>query len=156
MVTGPVQQPSTVAAAARPPAARQPQPTLLNDVPAIARALAVPAGEPRWREHLIQHLGPARRGFAEHVRVTEGPAGLYAELLDQAPRLDRGVRQLTREHAVIVAALAALQHAAALPEVSTEELHARVGELLRALHRHRQRGADLLWEAYQADLGGED
>lgn len=154
MVTGPIQQPSTVAAAARPPAARQP--TLLNDVPAIARALAVPAGEPRWRERLILHLGPVRHGFAEHVRVTEGPSGLYAELIDQAPRLDRGVRQLTREHAVIVAALAALQHAAALPEVPPEELRARVGELLRALHRHRQRGADLLWEAYQADLGGED
>lgn len=154
MVTNPIQQP--VAAAARPPAARQPWPTLPGDMPALVRALAVPMGEPRWRERLIHQLGPVRQGFAEHVRVTEGPTGLYAELLLQAPRLDRGVRQLTREHALIVAALAALQHAAVLPEVPAEELRSRVGELLRALHRHRQRGADLLWEAYQADLGGED
>ncbi|NES15304.1 MULTISPECIES: hypothetical protein [Micromonospora] len=156
MVTGPIQQPSTVTAAGRPPAARQPWPTLPGDMPALVRALAVPMGQPYWREHLIHHLGPVRQGFAEHVRVTEGPTGLYAELLRQEPRLDRGVRQLTREHALIVAALAALQQAAALPEVAAEELRARVGELLRALHRHRQRGADLLWEAYQADLGGED
>jgi hypothetical protein len=155
MVTGPIQQSSTVAAAARPPAARQHRPTLLGDVHAIARALALPPGEPRWRERLIIHLGPVRRDFAEHVRVTEGPAGLYAELLHQAPRLDRGVRLLTREHAAIVAALAALQHAAELPGVPAEELRRRAGDLLRALHRHRQRGADLLWEAYEADLGGE-
>ncbi|WP_279433321.1 hypothetical protein [Micromonospora sp. KC606] len=35
------------------------------------------------------------------------------------------------------------------------ELRRRTGLLLRALARHRQRGAGLHWEAYQADLGGE-
>lgn len=156
MVTGPIQQPSTVPAAARPPVARQPRPTLLGDVHTLARVLAAPPGERAWREHLAIHLGPIRRGFAEHVRLTEGPGGLYAELLDQAPRLDRGVRLLTHEHTAIAAAITALQHAAELPAASAEELRERVGQLLRALDRHRQRGADLLWEAYQADLGGED
>jgi hypothetical protein len=153
MVTGPLQQPSTVAPAA-PPAARQP--ALPGDVPAIARALAVPAETPRWRELLIRRLGPVRSGFAEHVRATEGPTGLYAELLHQAPRLDRRVHRLTSEHAAIVAALAALHRAAALPEVPGDDLRGQVDLLLHALHRHRQHGADLLWEAYQADLGGED
>ncbi|MFU8849703.1 hypothetical protein ACNAW0_01720 [Micromonospora sp. SL1-18] len=156
MVTGPIQQPSTVAGAARPPAARQPRPNFLGDVRALARALAASPGEPRWREQLILHLGPVRKGFAEHVRVTEGPTGLYAALLHEAPRLDRGVRRLTGEHNAIATAIAALQQAAALPGVSAEELRDRVGHLLGALDRHRQRGADLLWEAYQTDLGGED
>jgi hypothetical protein len=155
MVTGPIQQPSTVAPAARPPAACQPGPTFPGDLHALARALATPAGEPRWREHLVVQLGPVRRGFAEHVRLTEGPNGRYAELLDQAPRLDRGVRRLTHEHAAIAAALVALQRAAELPAVPPEEVRERVGHLRRALDRHRQRGADLLWEAYQTDLGGE-
>lgn len=156
MVTGPIPQPSTVAAAAPPPAAPLPWPSLPGAVPALLRALDGPAGEPHWRARLLQRLGPVRQGFAEHVRLTEGPAGLYAALLHEAPRLDRGVRRLTGEHARIVTTLAALQGAAALPEVPTEELRARVAELLQALRRHRQRGADLLWEAYQADLGGED
>jgi hypothetical protein len=156
MVTGPIQQPSTVAAAARPPAARQPRPNFLGDVHALARALATSAGEPSWRERLIVHLGPVQQGFADHVRVTEGPTGLYAALLHEAPRLDRGVRRLTGEHTAIAAAITALQQAATLPGVSAEELRDRVGRLLGALDRHRQRGADLLWEAYQADLGGED
>ncbi|MCW3814725.1 hypothetical protein ONA91_09685 [Micromonospora sp. DR5-3] len=155
MVTGPIQQPSTVAPAARPPAARQPGPTLPGELSALARALATSAEESRWREHLVVQLGPVRRGFAEHVRLTEGPDGLYAELLHQAPRLDRGVRLLTHEHAAIAAALVALQRAAELPAVPAEEVRERVGNLLRALDQHRQRGADLLWEAYETDLGGE-
>ncbi|GAA4569936.1 hypothetical protein GCM10023176_27540 [Micromonospora coerulea] len=154
MVTHPIQQPSTVVAAARPPAARQHRPTLHGDVHALARALAG-SREPHWRERLVVRLGPLGRAFADHVRVTEGPAGLYAELLHQAPRLDRGVRLLTREHADIAAAIVALQHVAEAPGVPVEELCGRAAQLLRALQRHRQRGADLLWEAYQADLGGE-
>ncbi|WP_446212809.1 hypothetical protein [Micromonospora sp. IBSANI012] len=153
MATGPIQQPSVAPPAVRPPAARRPSPP--GDLPALARALAVPPGEPRWRERVIVHLTPVRRGFAEHVRITEGPAGLYAEVLAQAPRLHRGVRLLTREHAAIVAALADLQRAVERPGVCAEELRRRTDDLLRALSRHRQRGADLLWQAYQTDLGGE-
>ncbi|MEU5942620.1 hypothetical protein ABZ807_26400 [Micromonospora sp. NPDC047548] len=153
MVTGPIQQPSVAPPAVRPPAARRP--VSPGDLPALARALAVPPGEPRWCERVIVHLAPVRRGFAEHVRITEGPAGLYAEVLAQAPRLHRGVRLLTREHAAIVAALAELQRAVERPGVCPEELCRRTDELLRALSRHRQRGADLLWQAYQTDLGGE-
>ncbi|SCL19907.1 hypothetical protein GA0070624_1867 [Micromonospora rhizosphaerae] len=155
MVTGPIQQPSTVAATARPSVAGQHRPNLLADVHALLRALMAPAGEPHWRERLVLHLDPVRQGFAEHVQLTEGPTGLYAELLHQAPRLHRRVGLLTREHGAIAAAIAALQHAAELPGVPAEELCGRAGHLLRALSRHRQRGADLLWEAYQADLGGE-
>ncbi|MEH0933796.1 hypothetical protein [Micromonospora psammae] len=153
MATGPIQQPSVVPPTVRPPAARRPGPS--GDLYALARALAVPAGEPRWRERVIVHLTPVRRGFAEHVRVTEGPGGLYAEVLAQAPRLHRGVRLLTREHTAIIAALADLRHAVEAPGVCAEELRRRTDELLRALARHRQRGADLLWQAYQTDLGGE-
>lgn len=154
MVTGPIQQPSVAPPTVRPPAARPPTPPG-GALPALARALAVAPEEPRWRERVIVHLAPVRRGFAEHVRITEGPVGLYAEVLAQAPRLHRGVRLLTREHAAIVAALADLHRAVERPGVGAEELRRRTDELLRALARHRQRGADLLWEAYQTDLGGE-
>ncbi|MEV0157026.1 hypothetical protein AB0H57_25310 [Micromonospora sp. NPDC050686] len=151
MVTGGIQQPYAV----RPPAGHPPRSSLGADVRALAGVLAVPLREARWRERLILRLAPVRAGFADHVRVTEGPAGRYAELLGQAPRLDRGVRLLTREHAAIAAGLAGLQRAAELPGVPAEELRGRAGQLLRAMSRHRQRGADLIWQAYQTDLGGE-
>ncbi|MEU8422867.1 hypothetical protein AB0C15_18515 [Micromonospora sp. NPDC048835] len=168
MVTGPVQQPSLVA---RPrvahPAGRpadpppiglpgEPRPAgLAGDVHALGRAVAVPSTQPRWREDVLLRLRPVRQGFAEHVRVTEGPTGLYRELLTQSPRLDHGVRLLTREHAVIVAAILAVQQIAERAGAHPDELRHRAGHLLRRLARHRRRGADLLWEAYQTDLGGE-
>jgi len=155
MVTQPIRQPSTVTGTRQRPAADPHPASLLGDLRALLRTLAVPAEEPCWREHLVVQLAPLRRGFAEHVRVTEGPEGLYAELLAQAPRLDRGVRLLAREHVTITAALAALQHAAELPGVSAHELRGLASHVLRALSRHRQRGADLLRQAYETDLGGE-
>ncbi|MEV4545814.1 hypothetical protein [Micromonospora echinaurantiaca] len=153
MVTGPIQQPSAVFEAVRPHAAHRG--ALAGDVHALARALAGPPGEPRFRELVALRLVPVRQSFAEHVQVTEGPSGLYAELLAHAPRLYRGVRLLTREHDLIAAALADLQEAAELPGVPVDVLLDRAGRLLRALARHRRRGADLLWQAYQTDLGGE-
>ncbi|MEU4550799.1 hypothetical protein EV382_6114 [Micromonospora violae] len=168
MVTGPVQQPSLVArsrvphptgpAADPPPVGLpgEPRPAgLAGDVHALGRAVAVTSTGPRWREDVLLRLGPVRQGFAEHVRATEGPTGLYRELLAQSPRLDHGVRLLTREHAVIVAAILAAQQIAERPGTHPDELRHRVGHLLRRLARHRRRGADLLWEAYQTDLGGE-
>ncbi|SCE68569.1 hypothetical protein [Micromonospora chokoriensis] len=164
MVTGPVQQPSVVA---RPRAAHpvdshpiglpgEPRPAgLAGDVHAFGRAVAVPTTEPCWREEVLLRLRPVRQGFAEHVRATEGPTGLYRELLTQSPRLEHGVRMLTREHVTIVAALLAVQRIAEQTEVSPDELRHRAGHLLRKLARHRRRGSDLLWEAYQTDLGGE-
>ncbi|MFI6779931.1 hypothetical protein [Micromonospora sp. NPDC050276] len=168
MVTGPVQQPSLVT---RPRVAQpaglpadahpiglpgEPRPAgLAGDVHAFGRAVAVASTEPRWREDVLLRLRPVRQGFAEHVRVTEGPTGLYRELLAQSPRLDHGVRLLTREHAAIVAAILAVQQIAERPKAHPDELRHRAGHLLRRLARHRRRGADLLWEAYQTDLGGE-
>ncbi|WP_327042729.1 hypothetical protein OG400_11555 [Micromonospora ureilytica] len=168
MVTGPVQQPSVVA---RPRVAHpaglpadphsiglpgEPRPAgLAGDVHALGRAVSVTTTGPRWREDVLLRLRPVRQGFAEHVRVTEGPSGLYRELLTQSPRLDHGVRLLTREHAAIVAAILAVQQIAERSEAPPDELRHRAGHLLRRLARHRRRGADLLWEAYQTDLGGE-
>ena len=168
MVTGPVQQPSrrrptarraSGGAPRRPPSSGlpgEPRPAgLAGDVHALGRAVAVASTEPRWREEVLLRLRPVGQGFAEHVRVTEGPAGLYRELLTQSPRLHHGVRLLTREHVAIVAAILAVQRIAERPETRPDELRHRAGHLLRRLARHRRRGADLLWEAYQTDLGGE-
>ncbi|MET8308375.1 hypothetical protein [Micromonospora sp. NPDC005173] len=166
MATGPVQQPSRAAAyphSAGLPAG--PHPTglpgdprpagLAGDLHALARAVAVAATEPSWRERVLVRLRPVGQGFAEHVRVTEGPTGLYWELLAHSPRLDHGVRLLTREHAEIVAAILSVQRAAEQPQTCPDEVRGRAGHLVRTLARHRRRGADLLWQAYQMDLGGE-
>ena len=89
--------------------------------------------------------------------VTEGPEdGLYAELLDHAPRLARQVQVLIREHAAIAATMSALQRRDRHCRTYGWRSSARGPvELLRELSRHRQRGADLVYEAYETDIGGE-
>ncbi|MET8230220.1 hypothetical protein ABZS77_06010 [Micromonospora sp. NPDC005298] len=169
MATGPVQQQSLVArrSAAHPHPTGLPDPYplglpgeprpagLAGDVHALARAVALPTTEPRWRDDLLLRLRPVGHRFAEHVRVTEGPTGLYRELLTHSPRLHHAVRLLTREHGAIVATLLAVQRLAEGSDTSPDEVRHRAGYLLRTLARHRRRGADVLWQAYQMDLGGE-
>jgi hypothetical protein len=136
-------------------AARRHRVTLLHAIRAVEEALAAPAQEPGWRERVSVRLQTLGAAFADHVMVTEGPAGLYAELLDYAPRLSRQAEGLIREHAAVETALSALVRRAALPGIRIEELRSWTSDLLRELSRHRQRGADLVYEAYHTDIGGE-
>lgn len=138
-------------------AARRHRAELLQSIQSFERALAVPAGDPDWRAGVAGRLRALRAAFTEHVVFTEGPAGLYAELLDHAPRLARGVEVLVREHAALTAAMDALQahaHAGAAGS-AVDDLRGWATDLLRELSRHRQRGADLVYEAYATDIGGE-
>jgi hypothetical protein len=157
MAVGPTQHPVT--ASAVPDASlrmvRRHRAALLRDIHRFEQSIAAPAGAPEWRHRFSARLGGLGDAFAEHVLVTEGPDGLYAELLDHAPRLARGVHVLIREHGAITATLEALQRRADLPEATTEELRGWASDLLRELSRHRQRGADLVYQAYQTDIGGE-
>lgn len=134
-------------------AARRHRAELLQTIQAFEAALAVPAGDPAWRDGVAERLRALREAFGEHVVVTEGPDGLYAELLDHAPRLANGVGALVREHAGVLGAIDAL--VARFPSGDIERLRGRSTELLRQLARHRQRGADLVYEAYATDIGGE-
>jgi hypothetical protein len=60
---------------------------------------------------------------------------------------------LVREHSAVFSALDAL---AARIDTEPERLRGWAEDLLRALAEHRQRGADLIYEAYTTDLGGEN
>ncbi|MEN3612290.1 hypothetical protein AAH979_22395 [Plantactinospora sp. ZYX-F-223] len=135
--------------------ARRRRAALLGEIHVLEQAIAAPARDPGWRPRVRSSLGGLRGAFAEHMVSTEGPDGLYAELLDHAPRLARGVHVLIREHAAVVATMAALQRRVDLPDIGVTELRNRATDLLRELSRHRQRGADLVYEAYQTDIGGE-
>ncbi|WP_203700308.1 hypothetical protein [Asanoa iriomotensis] len=135
--------------------ARRHRAALLREIQMFEHAIASPSAEPGWRERMSNRLRALRGAFAEHIVVTEGEDGLYAELLEHAPRLHRRVQVLTREHAVIAVSMSALQRRADLPGARIEELRGCGGEILRALSRHRQRGADLVYDAYETDIGGE-
>lgn len=136
-------------------AARWHRAALVPTIDLFERVLVEPAPAETLRGRLGAGLQALRRSFVDHVVVTEGPDGLYAELLDHAPRLAPGVGVLVNEHARVVAAIDALAGRVRAPDADLDELRHRSGRLLRRLCRHRQRGADLVYEAYDTDIGGE-
>jgi len=136
-------------------AARRHRVELLGTIHAFERAIAVPSAEPDWRHHVARRLGRLRQAFTDHVEVTEGSDGLYAELLTAAPRLARAVGVLVREHVIVVRTLDTFAQRLDDPSIEVERFRGWASDLLRELSRHRQRGADLVYEAYATDIGGE-
>jgi hypothetical protein len=128
---------------------------------ALERALASPAGPgvsaAAWSDRLRESLRRLYDAFAQHVSITEGPDGLYAELAQHSPRLAHAVVRLTDEHGDVVRRIEELLTMADVSAVAGHVPEARKAgtELLVVLMRHRQRGADLVFEAFGLDIGGE-
>lgn len=127
----------------------------------LEQALAEPAARDAaaWRDGVRAVTDDLAEALDEHVEETERPNGLFDELTAIAPRLDERVGNLRGEHPRLIARLAALR--AALdsdPSGPDPAAPARIAgvALLGELFRHRQAGADLLYEAYWVDVSTGD
>lgn len=126
----------------------------------LEAALAAPARgrEIVWGEATHAALVMIADDFGAHVEVTEGPGGLHQAILAGDLRLANAVEALTAEHGQIaeeVASLVADSQAPVTPE-DVDDLRERATRMLGHIVRHRQRGADLIYEAYATDVGGCD
>jgi hypothetical protein len=127
---------------------------------AFEAALAAPAvGRiPEWTPGLVAALDQLDTRVKEHVAATEGPAGFHSEIVTSSPRLHHHVKVLVTEHQRIAELLDQLRratnHARTGGQVSG--IRAQGTTVLALLAKHRQRGADLIYEAYQRDLGAGD
>jgi len=112
-----------------------------------------------WVDSVRATLVRVRETFAAHVEATEGADGLYQEVLTLAPRLSGAVNRLQREHGDIASALDEVDSRLDDPmsdvDVRVESIRDAGVRLLGLLVRHRQRGADLIYEAYDVEIGGE-
>jgi hypothetical protein len=125
-----------------------------GSVRGLAWAIADIDRDPQWSRRLHRHLDRLHAAFDDHVRVTEGATGTYAEVVTAAPRLARGVKLLAGDHQRLATALAVLRQRAE-SGAQPADLRRCGASLLVLLDRHRQRGIDLLYEAYGTDIGGE-
>ena len=131
---------------------------LRESISALEDALAAPAtaDQARWAQRVHVALVELSGDFREHIDITEGPDGLYRDLLKTSPRLSDAAASLTREHVLIRGQIDHLL-ARVTPDVNEEVDRVRdLGTaLLGRLVRHRQRGSDLVFDAYHFDIGGE-
>lgn len=132
---------------------------LRESMSALEGALAAPvaADHVRWAERVHVALVELSGDFREHIDMTEGPDGLYLDLLRTSPRLSDAVAGLTREHVLISGQVDHLLARLTAPGVIEDVDRVRdLGTaILGRLVRHRQRGSDLVFDAYDLDIGGE-
>jgi hypothetical protein len=132
---------------------------LRESMDALEQALAAPApGRAQaWAERVHVALVELSADLRAHVEATEGPDGLHAAVLATAPRLSGAVHRLGDEHVALRATVADLlsQLDGGGGPGSVDAVRERATALLGRLVRHRQHSSDLVFEAYQADLGGE-
>lgn len=127
---------------------------LYDSLISVRRAVGAPiASGARWRQRLYRELVQLARAADDHVRETEAPDGLLAEIIEEAPRLWREVDGLRAEHVELVGGCARV-----LGQVNGTDspllLRRHVNSLLGRFERHRYRGADLVYEAFDVDIGG--
>ena len=139
---------------------------LLQAVVGLEDALAGPIGDQeRWRLRVAMAVDHAVARISEHIAQTEGRGNILDEILAVAPRLERRVKQMRVDHENLEKA--AHQLVVAVTELSAVDddtesdvmedraiaVRNQAVEVMGQIARHRQRGADLIYEAYQVDLG---
>jgi len=126
----------------------------------VERAISSPAAGrlETWTGDVVKRLTILLDAIDEHIEVTERPEGLYDEILHRAPRLSSQVDRLRAEHSALrdgTAKLIERLHSTAIGEGwPLEEARDDAQRLLGKIVKHRQQGADLVWEAYNLDIGG--
>jgi hypothetical protein len=126
----------------------------------VERAISSPASgrEQDWSKDVIRALQDLDHAIGEHIQVTERPGGLYDEISERAPRFATKIDLLREEHPELrdgtrdlVSRLEETPVGDAWPLADARD---DLQRLLGRLVRHRQLGADLVWEAYNLDIGG--
>ena len=116
-------------------------------------AAASPSGVSGWYDRLIEQLEVLQTALLEHVEEVEAGDGLLAELAERAPRLVNQINHVRDQHPGLCQQVEqALAHVRGSAPVA--DLRVEVLEALSAIARHRQEGADLVYEGYTVDIGG--
>ncbi len=133
--------------------ARERRAAMRETLARLEDALARPVAADDWRPVVADRLQDLQRSLDAHTTEVEGPDGILADLMQTAPRLAVGVDQMRADHIRLAGSLTTLLGAA--QQLEPRDLRERSLELLADFVRHRQDGADLVYEAFNADIGGQ-
>jgi len=132
---------------------------LFDAVRHLEQALTAAEKEPLVTDEIRDLIDEVRADLALHRALAEGKKGLHLDIVRSSPRHAYAVRRLHAEHRMLFARVEELRASAASRVydggATLERLRSCARSLMREITKHRQREADLVYEAYQTDLGGE-
>ena len=120
----------------------------------LEATVARPAIPDGWSDAVDASLRQLQEALEAHIREVEAPDGLLADIVDMAPRLVSEVETIKDEHRELARSGARARETLRGDGVaSVTEVRRRVMSFLGRLAIHRQRGSDLVYEAYNDDIG---
>jgi hypothetical protein len=122
----------------------------LKDAATALRVASEAPEEDRF-DRISEALEQVSAALEVHIGLTEGPDGTHAQLLAAAPRLSNDIRLLAKDHAFIEC----LTETTSLALQADDPVEEHIARLLERMSRHRLRDRQLVYEAYQVDIGGQ-
>lgn len=121
----------------------------MND---LEKSAARPHAGPGWSQDVRASVTRLHNALETHIRDVEGPEGLFEAVVATAPRLAHDAEDLRGEHHDLMRSIGSVDRA--LDDSSGKAvIRRRVMSLLARLVVHRQRGSDLVYNAYNIDIG---
>lgn len=126
-----------------------------------AAAAPAPRRLEAWVMTVHDALVDLGAAFERHIAVTEGPDGLLERIKNEAPRLAAPVSALVDEHQQLRDRISetvdlARQAADRTDPGAADQVRQAVTDLMGTIVYHRQAGSDLVYEAYEVDIGAGD
>lgn len=110
---------------------------------------------PDWHQVVDDALAGVEDALRRHTTEVEAKGGLLTDIVTRAPRLAAAAESLRAEHRQLEEDIWAVRAVAGTHGVDPSQVRAEVLGLVSRLAMHRQTGADLLYDAYSVDLGGD-
>lgn len=124
----------------------------------LERSAARPSAHTDWIDDLATRVHSLQVALNNHIAEVEPPTALLDRITDQAPRLQRRVEETRKHHIVLSGLIEQLLESMATAKTSdpipVDSLRDGVVEVLTEMARHRQDGADLIYDAYAVEIGG--
>lgn len=133
--------------------------TLYHATLDLEHAIGLPTGDlQNWRSQTLTAARQLADRITEHTRQAEAPGEFLDLVTTQAPHLVNAAKKLEAEHDNLtrhsVDLLDMIERLNPTDGLSTaEEIRRSALQLMGLLIRHRQQGADLIYLAYNEDLG---
>ena len=124
----------------------------------LETVVAGPSASEGWLGRVYESLDDLLEALQAHIDEVEGPDGLLAQIIDEEPRLSAETDEFRREHVELLEACERTRKAILGARLVADGARVRrnVTSLLGRLTAHRQRGSDLVYDAYNVDIAASD